>query len=91
MTPDEIELRKRTGLETPSEAAPLQMRKELFTVLEQKEARVGSGMLYGSAYTYNLSSTSSASASSSDESDRPDFVKSQMAAAAAADAVTFLS
>ena len=35
-TPEAIELRKRLGVESPSEA-PMQMRKELFTVIEQKE------------------------------------------------------
>jgi splicing factor 3B subunit 2 len=97
-TPDEIEMRKRSGLETPSEQAPMQMRKELYTVLEQKEARVG-GALYGSAYTYAVpggaagaaaasgAGAPAAAASGGGKGDqRPDFVKSQLAAAAAVDA-----
>jgi splicing factor 3B subunit 2 len=75
-TPSDIELRKRTGLETPSEA-PMQMRKQLYTVLEQQESKVG-GALYGSSHTYAVPAAG--------DDSRPDFVRTQLAAAAAEDA-----
>ena len=93
-TPDDIELRKRGGAESTLGAEPLQLRKELYTVLEQKEAKVGSGALYGSAHTYALPSSAAAAtgagagAGTGKAADaRPDFVKTQLAAAAAVEAV----
>ena len=85
-TPDDIELRKRGAESTVTE--PLQLRKELYTVLEQKEAKVGSGALYGSAHTYALPAAGTAAAGAAKAADaRPDFVKTQLAAAAAVEAV----
>ena len=49
---------------------PIQMRKELYTVIEEKESNVG-GSMFGSSHTYAIPGK--------EKDSRPDFVRSQLA------------
>ena len=70
-TSSHFELRKKIV----NEDEPFQVRKELYTVIEQKDSRVG-GSLFGSSHTYVIPS----SKEKEEEVSRSNFVKNQLAA-----------